>query len=309
MIKGTIAAIAIACCFGGPALANERFEVFVEDYGPDGTSAGDTAAILAALDAAADENKGLVFSPGVTYSINSTITISSATNSVPLYVEGNGAILQAATTLSTIVELTNVHGDRAHFQLKNLVLDGNTLATNGLQIHGGQHFEVIGVEVRDAGDSGILLKSEDDYGIYYSTFVNVFSHHNGGDGFQIANEDNPNAFRTGNVVFVSCQAQHNNGMGYWIDYANVTLLGTSAERNNGYGYYLKNTNGSDIVSAYAENNHINCAGVTGSCPGDGTPDEPIKITASAGQVVITGGRLAGTINNAQSGDPQIVIIP
>jgi hypothetical protein len=225
----SIAAV-LACCFASSAIANSRYEIYVEDYtagnaaNPDcsGSNPGQTKmAIDSAVTAAAAANKGLVFKPGTTYCINGPIVMQAtqASGNVPLYVEGNGAILKAAvippaTTVTRLIELRNVHAQREHFLLRNLVLDGSRpkdangdfsyaptslpLATNGLYINGGQHFEISGVEVQHMRDSGVLLQSASGNGIYYSTFRNVFSHDNGmkstqtnpsppgtGDGFEL----------------------------------------------------------------------------------------------------------------------------
>jgi hypothetical protein len=111
------------------------------------------------------------------------------------------------------------------------------------------------------------------------------------------NVDQPGAAanRTGNVVFVGCQAKNNFGKGFSIDYANVTLVGGNAERNNGYGIYIKTTQGTDVFGGYLENNFIDCAinSNTSGCvnPDGGTPqDVRIGQSTPASKVTVIGGR-------------------
>lgn len=259
-----------------------------------------TAAILNAIKVSDADGKIGVVLDGETY-LTDVIAIASG-GFVPAFIEGNGATLKSRTTATSsyLLSIENPHGEREHFEVRNLTLDCDG-KTRGLKVHGMQRGVMRNIRVINSTQHGFEFSGESGYGIYYSLFEGLHAGANGGQndghGFVESGGAGPSFFMASNT-FANCRAQFNKGDGWSIDYASNTHVGCEAEKNDTYGWNFDNTVSVDVFGGYSENNHQNWAtdGVS-----DATPDNNFNATANTTCVRIVGGRHIGTPAGTWSG--------
>lgn len=275
---------------------------YIRRYGTNttpGTTDMTTALLNAIKVSDADGRIGVVLD-AETY-LTDVVAIASGGN-VPVYIDGRGATLKSRTsaTSSYLLSIENPHGEREHFEVRNLTLDCDS-KTRGLKVHGMQRGVLRNIRVINSTQHGFEFAGESGFGIYYSLFEGLHAGANGGQndghGFVESGGAGPSFFMAANT-FLNCRAQFNKGDGWSIDYASNTHAGCESEKNDTYGWNFDNTVSVDVIGGYAENNHQNWAtdGVS-----DATPDNNFNATANTTCVRIVGGRHIGTPAGTWSG--------
>lgn len=268
----------------------------VLSFGADPTGATDSTAAVAAAVTAASGGK-LVFPEG-TYLIDSL----DLTNNPPEIVDAKDAILKARiTTANPLVSVENPHSTVKSFRLSVGLIDGDSKATYGLKIKGGQNMN-IQVRIENATSHGAYLEVDSGFGIFYSTFL-FFCRNNDGDGVHLGTIEGIPLNRNAANRYMG-QCDNNLGDGWSMNYAQNAFIGCGSEFNNGYGFNVDNCFANDFIGGYSENNHQNKA--QGGAD-DLSSDESFNITSAALRVKILGGRHIGSVTSAASGVGELIL--
>jgi hypothetical protein len=269
-----------------------RERVSVKDFGAVGDGVtDDTAAIQAAIAAAADSKYGLFFESGKNYLVASPLSFSNSGNTVPRWVDFNGCVITASGSFSgsSVVYVENPQGKVDTFWMKNAYIDA-TGVSYGFYLKGGQDGRYYSLQAVNATSHGFLIQGETGFGIYYNVFdtckAGGSTKGNGGDGFRISGVGG--RFANGNT-FLNCASQYNAAGGFRLGVSSGnTFIGCTSEENvadAGFVFGDQVTSVS-ITGGFTENNDYS-----------GT-DTSFRILSSAvvDNIRISGGRHNGTTN-------------
>jgi hypothetical protein len=266
--------------------------VNVLDYGAVGNgTTDDTAAIQAAIAAAAASEYGLSFEAGRNYIVSAPLSFSNSANTVPRWVDFNGCAITASGSFSgsSVVYVENPQGKVDTFWMKNAYIDA-TGVNYGFYLKGGQDGRYSSLQVVNAVSHGFLIQGETGFGIYYNVFdtckAGGSTVGNGGDGFRISGV--VSRFANSNT-FVNCVSQFNAAGGFRIGISSGnTFICCAAEENVADAGFVFGdlVTSVSIVGGFTENNDYS-----------GT-DTSFRILSGAAvdNIRISGGRHNGTTN-------------
>jgi hypothetical protein len=251
----------------------------------------DTAAIQAAIAAAAVYKYGLIFEAGKNYLVSSPLSFSNSANTVPSWVEFNGCVITASGSFSgsSVVYVENPQGRIDTFSMSNVYIDASGV-NYGFYLKGGQDGRYSSIQVVDAVSHGFLIQGETGFGIYYNVFdtckAGGSAKGNGGDGFRISGVSG--RFANSNS-FVNCASQYNAQSGFHLGISSGnTFIGCASEQNvadAGFVFGDQVTSVS-ISGGFTENNIYSSV------------DTSFRILSGAAvdNIRISGGRHNGTTN-------------
>lgn len=251
----------------------------------------DTAAIQAAIAAAAVYKYGLIFEAGKNYLVSSPLSFSNSANTVPSWVEFNGCVITASGSFSgsSVVYVENPQGRIDTFSMSNVYIDASGV-NHGFYLKGGQDGRYSSIQVVDAVSHGFLIQGETGFGIYYNVFdtckAGGSAKGNGGDGFRISGVSG--RFANSNS-FVNCASQYNAQSGFRLGISSSnTFIGCASEQNvadAGFVFGDQVTSVS-ISGGFTENNIYSSV------------DTSFRILSGAAvdNIRISGGRHNGTTN-------------
>lgn len=152
----------------------------VEDFPRLPGERDDTARITRATEEAVNERKGLVFSrrayftKSLYFGIWRDSTGVRRKNTVPKYIDGNGAYLFFIEKSGDAIRIENPHGNiySANFSLKNFTILGNNRADAGVRVKGAQRTVLTNLRIYRA-KQGLVLEGSAGHGIYYNRFENI----------------------------------------------------------------------------------------------------------------------------------------
>jgi hypothetical protein len=260
------------------------------------------SAVAQAIRTAAANQRGLIFEPGIAFTIDSTVL--DGNSPIPPYMVGYGATLTASTNASgTLITVTNPQNSAsppgsACFLFAGFNMDGHGRVSQTLSISGSQFARYQDLTCTGAVGVGILIVGAPGQGVYTNEFSSVVSTNNGGAGWYIttaSGQDTP--WNAGNT-FLNCSSQFNAGYGWNIDQANNSYVGCDAEDNAAAGFNISRTQSSVFIGGFSENN-------PNANPGD--QSFVLAGSASAGVVVIVG-RHTGAISGSTLGNGNVFLI-
>lgn len=239
------------------------FSTFVqpEAYGAkrDG-STDDTAAMNAAISAAALSHRGVLLAGGGSYCVQ-PITVSDASGSMPAFFSGlpaSQAALRACNASSNPTLTLSSLSDNG-FVAENFRVNSASLHANGVLITAFIRGRVRNISATGATGAGFKF-----YGvgtptgnIEYSSFRDLLSIANGGAGFDFESDATcqPGSCVSAND-FSGLSAYTNAGDGYFVDYASIHCKNCESESNGGYALNLNHTYVGNWDGFYAEANTL-----------------------------------------------------
>lgn len=244
-------------------------------YGADPTGVADsTAAIQAAINAAHAVTGGIVYLPAGTYGITSALTMYPGISFI-----GAGAATAdvSSANVTLIFQNTPTAGgitavDLHHNTFRGFVLYGSAVTAgtargifSPLSVNTNQeHVNFEDVIVGGFAGNGIELQN-----LIVSRFECVESVANLGHGFYIRGVTFPGAAGT-SVSFVSCYANSNSQIGFWLYNMVYSGFHGCAADGNGVGYQIDNCQGVTL----------NGCGAEGQLAQNGFDGTSFKVTAS-----------------------------
>jgi hypothetical protein len=263
---------------------------------------GTTAAAVAqAILLAAQNQQGMVFESGNTFTLDSTVL--GEPGFAPPYMLGYGATLVASAdasgalvTISNPQDTSSAPGS-ACFLFAGFNIDGHGRVAQTLALNGSQFARYQDLTCTGSTDVGIAITGAPAQGVYTNEFSNVLATNNAGAGWYVttaAGQDTP--YNAGNA-FVNCSAQYNGGPGWSIDQANNTYLCCDAEDNDGAGFSIARTQSSAFIGGYSENN-----------PNANPGDQSFILTAGSAGVLVIGGRHSGVIAGSVPGNGNVFLV-
>jgi hypothetical protein len=242
----------------------------------------DTAAIANALIGANGLN--LAFPPGTC--LTDPQTISQTNANIPVNIIAYGTTFKArAASASPLLTLENTNkGDVFTFGLYGLTLDANSLHAYPLKIHGGQHMMISAVTGKNGATGGIWLSGEPGFGIYTSSFIDMFARSNAGAGLIAKSINNGSNYYIAANNFIGLSSQNNGTYGADLDYASLSFVNSEAETNATCGFNINHSIQLDIDSTHIEANNATPCAITG--------------TTNTTNLKVHGGRTIGSISSA-----------
>lgn len=266
----------------GPVWADHEFNV--KAYGAVGDFvADDTAAIQAAIDAAAAVGGGTVYIPAS----STDYLITGVTLAAGVVLQGAGRRRSRLRCTSLTASGITIHGasvgvKAAQVGVRDLALIGPGRASGGTGYGVDIKWSSFGCEYRNVwvygwGSHGVRVEDS-----YMAVWDNCQFQENGGDGFYGLKNIN-------NTIWLRCQSSTNSGRGIAIDGgAASTLIGYDAEGNTGAGIDLRYCHGYQVATPELEQN-----GQDGTSPN-------LYIGGRSGAEPSTGVEVVGGINQGQS---------
>lgn len=235
--------------------------VDVRAYGAVGDGAtDDTTAITGALAYASSNKLGVKLEANKTYLV-SNLTIAG-TGNVPLYVDLNGSTIKAKTgATGALVTIENPHSKVHGFRLENGIIDSNSQADNALYVHGMQHGRLRNLKLMGSVSHNLKAYAESGYGVYYSSFTDVFS--TGGAGVYFGSNPAQATSRFNANTLINIVSHYSTGSGITMEYANQNYLRAVVEQCQHHGINLLQVVYNLRLDGYVENHGLAGAGYYG----------------------------------------------
>lgn len=209
----------------------------------------------------------LAFEPGMVYRCSAVAfngVISGGNRGSIIGIDGNNATLLASDSGSAGEPFVNLENcftshnaeDYHHgFWIRDLNIDAALGYDVALKITNCRFFSIRNVDVTGAKQTGVLLEGirdgSDEKALYYGTFNELRSHHNGNssntaDGIDILAIDSTGVMFA-NVGFYGCRSEFNTGRGIHLKKAYVLVEGSVVRGNLGHGIEAGLSRSFDVI--------------------------------------------------------------
>lgn len=260
--------------------ANSQINVRHKGAKGDGTT-NDTAAIQAAIDAAATLGEGIVFFPAGTYIINAALNISSRVQllGVAASFTTNGSTIKQTSTTLDAFRATNTTTGITNVTIKNLRIEGpGSGSGNGIYLkntgNAGSHppftyWNLENVYITGFGGYGFNAES-----LIVSTLTTVIVESCTNGFYLNGGADGDYSTVNTSITFLNCYANGCTTIGYNVRQSTYISFSSTATDSCGTGHVIDGSNSITFVGSGCEYGN----------PDSASPGDAWKITNDSAQV-------------------------